>query len=44
VHYKDVIATLYHNLGLPALHTTVTDPSGRPQFLLDAGEPLRELI
>ena len=44
VHYKDVFATLYHNLGLPARHTTATDPSGRPQFLLDAGEPLRELI
>ena len=44
VHYKDVFATLYHNLGLPARQATVTDPSGRPQYLLDSGEPLRELV
>ncbi|HZL91749.1 MAG TPA: DUF1501 domain-containing protein [Pirellulaceae bacterium] len=44
VHYKDVFATLYHNLGLPARQTTVTDPSGRPQYLLDAGEVIREAV
>ena len=44
VNYKDVFATLYHNLGISARQTTVTDPTGRPQYLLDAGEPLRELI
>jgi hypothetical protein len=44
VHYQDVFATLYHNLGINARATTVTDPSGRPQYLLDQGEPLRELV
>lgn len=43
VHYKDIIATLYRNLGLDARRLTITDPQGRPQFLLDDGEPLREL-
>jgi hypothetical protein len=44
VHYQDVFATLYHNLGISARATTLTDPSGRPQYLLDRGEPLGELI
>ena len=44
VHYKDVFATLYHNLGIDASRTTVNDLRGRPQFLLDAGESIRELV
>ncbi|MBI2948688.1 MAG: DUF1501 domain-containing protein, partial [Verrucomicrobia bacterium] len=44
VHYQDVIATLYHNLGLDPLVTTVTDTTGRPQFLVNVGQPIRELI
>jgi hypothetical protein len=44
VHYQDVFATLYHNLGINARSTTVTDPSGRPQYLLDRGEVIRELV
>ena len=44
VHYKDVFATLYRQLGLPASQTTLLDPQGRPQHLLDTGEPIRELI
>jgi hypothetical protein len=44
VHYKDVFATLYHNLGLDARSITITDPRGRPQYLLDEGEPIRELV
>lgn len=44
VHYKDVFATLYHNLGISARQTTVTDPTGRPQYLLDAGEVIREVV
>jgi len=43
VHYKDVFATLYRNLGIDATTTTVTDPTGRPQYLLDSGQPLAEL-
>jgi hypothetical protein len=44
VHYKDVFATLYHNLGIDAKRTTLLDPTGRPQYLLDDGEPIREVI
>ncbi len=44
VHYKDIFATLYHNLGIDARTVTVTDPQGRPQFLLDEGTVMRELV
>jgi hypothetical protein len=43
VHYQDVMATLYHNLGLDS-KTTIEDTSGRPQYLCDFGEPIRELV
>ncbi len=43
VHYQDVIATLYRNLGIDAMKTTVTDPTGRPQYLLDRGKVIGEL-
>jgi Protein of unknown function (DUF1501) len=43
VTYQDVFATLYHNLGINARRTTITDPTGRPQYLLDAGDVIREL-
>jgi hypothetical protein len=44
VHYQDVFATLYRNLQINARATTVNDPSGRPQYLLDRGEALSELM
>jgi uncharacterized protein (DUF1501 family) len=44
VHYQDVFATMYHNLGINARATTITDPTGRPQYLLDRGEVLSELV
>jgi hypothetical protein len=44
VGYQDVMATLYHNMGIDLTLTRLTDPSGRPQLLLDAGESLRELV
>ncbi|MCH2202160.1 MAG: DUF1501 domain-containing protein [Fuerstiella sp.] len=44
VHYKDIFATLYHNLGIDASKTTIDDLRGRPQYLLDAGKPLPELV
>jgi uncharacterized protein DUF1501 len=43
VNYKDVLATLYHNLGIEARRTTIADPSGRPQYLLDEGEVIHEV-
>lgn len=44
VHYKDVLATLYHNLDIDPRSVTVEDPQGRPQYLLDEGEPMREVL
>jgi len=44
VHYKDVIATLYHNLGIDPQLTTVQDSSGRPHYLLKDCKPIKELI
>lgn len=44
VHFQDVFATLYHNLGIDISNTTLPDPSGRPQHLLDKGERLREVV
>jgi len=43
VHFQEVIATLYHNLGLNPATTTVLDPTGRPQHLV-AYPAMRELV
>ena len=44
VHLREVFATLYHNLGINAKTTTITDPAGRPQYLVDGYEPVQELV
>ncbi|WP_010585768.1 DUF1501 domain-containing protein [Schlesneria paludicola] len=44
VHYQDVFATLYRQLGIDVNTATIPDNSGRPQFLVDRREPIRELI
>ncbi|HAA71970.1 MAG: hypothetical protein CMJ70_00050 [Planctomycetaceae bacterium] len=44
IHYKDVFATLYHTIGIDPHHATVIDPTGRPQYLLDHGQPISELV
>lgn len=44
VHYKDVFATLYRNLGIDARQVTIDDPQGRPQYLLDEGEVISEVV
>ena len=44
VHYQDVIATLYHNLGIDGRRVTIEDNTGRPQYLLTNGKPISELI
>ncbi len=44
VHYQDVFATLYRQLGIDVETTTIPDQRGRPQYLLDRREPIRELI
>ena len=44
VHFGEVLATLYHQLGLDANKTTIQDLAGRPQYLVDHHQPLPELI
>lgn len=44
VHFQEIFATLYHNLGINAVTTTVSDATGRPHYLVDQAEPIRELI
>jgi hypothetical protein len=44
VSFPEVFATLYHNLGINPNRTTVTDLSGRPQYLVDRAQPIRELV
>lgn len=45
VHFQDVFATLYHNLGIDIDQATVADLNGRPQYLVaDGHEPIRELV
>ena len=45
VQFGDVFATLYHTLGIDINKVTVTDLTGRPQHLVDAGcQALREVI
>ncbi|WP_425619239.1 DUF1501 domain-containing protein [Anatilimnocola sp. NA78] len=44
VHFGEVLATLYHQLGINPNTTTVRDLAGRPQYLVDSHKPMRELI
>jgi len=45
VQFGDVFATLYHCLDIDINKVTVTDLTGRPQHLVDAGcQALREVI
>jgi hypothetical protein len=37
VHFQEIFATLYHNLGIDTTHTTLIDPAGRPQYLVEKG-------
>lgn len=43
VHTQEIISTLYHNLGIDTASTTIVDPTGRPQYLVDH-DPIRELV
>ena len=35
VHFQEIFATLYHNLGIDTNFATIKDWSGRPQYLVD---------
>jgi hypothetical protein len=39
----DLAATIYHHMGVP-LDTTYLDTSGRPRFIVENGQPIRELV
>jgi hypothetical protein len=44
VHFGEVFATMYHNIGIDAANTTITDLSGRPQYIVDGHKPIHEVI
>ncbi|HUE74643.1 MAG TPA: DUF1501 domain-containing protein [Pirellulaceae bacterium] len=44
VHFQEVFATLYHNLGIDVQTAQLTDTAGRPQYLVDKRDVLRELV
>ena len=45
VHFQEIFATLYHNLGINTDRATLNDLHGRPRFLVDhvQYQPLREV-
>ena len=43
VTHSEIVATIYRNLGLDTANTFITDPTGRPQHLVDH-PPMRELV
>ncbi|MBL8815086.1 MAG: DUF1501 domain-containing protein [Planctomyces sp.] len=44
VDMQEIIATAYHNLGIDVMNTAIPDPTGRPQFLVDIREPMKEVV
>ncbi|WP_417379123.1 DUF1501 domain-containing protein [Gimesia sp.] len=45
VHFQEIFATLYHNMGIDAQQLTLPDHAGRPQYLVDSGYlPLPEVV
>jgi hypothetical protein len=43
IHFQEILATLYHAVGLDPSLTTVNDPGGRPQHVVEM-PPVRELV
>lgn len=41
---QDVAATVYHHLGIDSRHISFPDRAGRPLYLVENGEPIRELV
>ena len=44
VHFGEVFATLYNQLGLDTARVTIPDLTGRPQYLVDGWKPMQELV
>jgi hypothetical protein len=43
VHFQEIFATLYHNLGVDTHAVTLRDPTGRPQYLIERSA-IQELV
>jgi hypothetical protein len=43
VHFQEIFATLYHNLGIDVSTARLIDPAGRPQYLVEK-TPIAELV
>jgi hypothetical protein len=41
---EDVIATVYYHLGIDGREIAIPDRAGRPRYLVEKGEPIRELL
>jgi uncharacterized protein (DUF1501 family) len=41
---EDVAATIYHHLGIDGRKVAFPDRAGRPLYLVEQGEPIRELV
>ena len=44
VHIQEICATMYRALGIDTMSTTLLDRTGRPQYLLDHRETIKELV
>ena len=44
LHPEDVAATVYHHLGIDGRNTALPDRTGRGRYLVERGEPIRELL
>lgn len=44
VHIQNVFHTVYHQLGIDTNAVTLTDPNGRPQYLVDDRKLIQELL
>ncbi|WP_254512010.1 DUF1501 domain-containing protein [Anatilimnocola floriformis] len=44
VHFQEVFATLYRNLGIDVRSAQLVDTAGRPQYLLDKRDVISELV
>lgn len=44
VHVQEVLSTLYHNIGIHPGTTQITDPQGRPRYLLEHRKPVPQVI
>jgi hypothetical protein len=41
---QDITATVFHHLGIDAAKVAIPDQTGRPIYLVEQGEPIRELV